>query len=421
MKVTVLMVTYNHEAYIKIAIESIFQQTFIKKFDFIISDDFSTDSTTLIIKETIKNVPEHINVKFYAQKKNLGGVENFNFCLSKISEGLVIIADGDDKSKNNRIDFLYNLHINLNKDLYISNAEEIDENNISLQKTRYFKNFKCENISYNDLYTNKIPVFGAGYAFDYRIIKKFGLIDSVLVTKNNIDQIFFWRAFLGLGCYYVHEPLLYYRVHSQSTSLSKQRDRAYKNNMFLEAKLLTIFIHLNMLGNIVYIIQSAIIDLKLLPLFEKFKKEFNHLQEQFEDLKKLQNQKKSIQTIENTINTLSNNKCDYEIQFGSFKSIYFNGKTYDMTVKSLKKLSIIYYIDALFLIFTGQTNTIFNKKHLYNAFNEKKFTKLEFALVMMKKYGIYPMPFTDKLYMTSMLFFKWFKIKQLEKKLFQYI
>ena len=285
MNITVLMVTYNHEKFIKDAINAIFNQTYKNNFNFIIGDDASCDKTSDIIKSMISEVPAHINCNYYRHNENLTGVENFNFCLSKIEDGLVIIADGDDISKLDRIDKIVKIHKLMNKSLYISNADEIDVNNNSLNRKRYVNNFNLDNIDYSDIYTNKVPVFGAAYAFDYSIIQTYGLIDTIYVTKNNVDQNLFWRAIKDKGVYYIDEALLYYRSHMGGTSISRRRDNAKLNGYKVEEKLLTIKINMNIIGNLLYIINNELINNKKLdPLFFKIHNEFSNLQNLLSDL-----------------------------------------------------------------------------------------------------------------------------------------
>lgn len=89
---TVMMVTYNGEKYVRDQLESIINQT-IKPNQIVIADDYSTDNTVEIIKDTLKNtdVPYVIAVN----EKNLGilrnGQANFHLCKGDI----LFVADQD--------------------------------------------------------------------------------------------------------------------------------------------------------------------------------------------------------------------------------------------------------------------------------------------------------------------------------------
>ena len=50
-RITVLVVTYNHEAYIRQAIESVLMQRLSEPYQILVADDASSDGTRQIIKE----------------------------------------------------------------------------------------------------------------------------------------------------------------------------------------------------------------------------------------------------------------------------------------------------------------------------------------------------------------------------------
>ena len=62
--VSVCMITYNHENFIRKAIESIFNQEFSGLIELIICDDNSTDNTGKEILNVKNNVPDNIFIKY---------------------------------------------------------------------------------------------------------------------------------------------------------------------------------------------------------------------------------------------------------------------------------------------------------------------------------------------------------------------
>ena len=60
MKVTVCMINYNQEKFIKEAIESVLTQDCEFGFELLIADDCSTDNSKRIVKNIIKNHPKEI-------------------------------------------------------------------------------------------------------------------------------------------------------------------------------------------------------------------------------------------------------------------------------------------------------------------------------------------------------------------------
>ena len=76
--VTVGLPVFNGENYLSGALESLMNQDF-EDFEFVISDNASTDNTRLILEEWAANDPR---VKVYVNDRNVGGAANFNRVLA---------------------------------------------------------------------------------------------------------------------------------------------------------------------------------------------------------------------------------------------------------------------------------------------------------------------------------------------------
>jgi len=72
--VSVICVTYNHEKYIREALDSILMQETNFAFEVLIGEDCSTDGTRDILKEYEKKYPERF--RMYYRKQNLGATKN---------------------------------------------------------------------------------------------------------------------------------------------------------------------------------------------------------------------------------------------------------------------------------------------------------------------------------------------------------
>jgi len=110
MEVSVLMITYNHEKYIKQAIESIVNQITDFDFELIIADDNSKDNTEQVVK-SINNISENLNLRYFRNQENLGMTKNFEYAYSKSNGNFIAICEGDDywSDKNKlqkQVDFL---------------------------------------------------------------------------------------------------------------------------------------------------------------------------------------------------------------------------------------------------------------------------------------------------------------------------
>lgn len=92
--VSIWMITYNHETYIREAIDSILMQETDFDYEIVIGEDCSTDNTRAILLEYKKQYPKKF--KLLLHEKNLGIVDNmlttFNACNGKY----VAMLEGDD-------------------------------------------------------------------------------------------------------------------------------------------------------------------------------------------------------------------------------------------------------------------------------------------------------------------------------------
>lgn len=93
-KVSVCVVTYNHEKYIKECLESIVTQKCDFDFEVIVGDDCSTDNTRVIVQEYADKYPNIVKPIFH--EKNLGPQGNYLY-IHNIAKGEYIAGiDGDD-------------------------------------------------------------------------------------------------------------------------------------------------------------------------------------------------------------------------------------------------------------------------------------------------------------------------------------
>jgi len=93
-KVSVITISYNHERYIRQALESIVTQQVNFNFEVIIADDKSTDTTADIISEYAAKYPNI--VKPVLRDKNLGPQKNFKNAMLKAKGDYIALCEGDD-------------------------------------------------------------------------------------------------------------------------------------------------------------------------------------------------------------------------------------------------------------------------------------------------------------------------------------
>jgi len=91
-KISIGMPVYNGEKFIRNALDSILSQTF-RDFELIISDNASTDSTSVICQEYMK---KDSRIRYIRQENNMGGIWNLNFVLQEASCEYFMWAATDD-------------------------------------------------------------------------------------------------------------------------------------------------------------------------------------------------------------------------------------------------------------------------------------------------------------------------------------
>ena len=96
MKVSVVMVTHNHEKYIAKAIEGILMQNCDFEVELIIGDDCSPDGIAEIVKKYIDTHPNGHWINYTRHEINKGMMPNFIWTLEHSKGKYIALCDGDD-------------------------------------------------------------------------------------------------------------------------------------------------------------------------------------------------------------------------------------------------------------------------------------------------------------------------------------
>ena len=94
VRVSVAMITYNHERYIEQAVRSVLTQKVSFRYEIIIGEDCSTDGTRKILNELQRQHPDRIRV--LEHPRNLGMLPNFVATLHACRGEYVALLEGDD-------------------------------------------------------------------------------------------------------------------------------------------------------------------------------------------------------------------------------------------------------------------------------------------------------------------------------------
>lgn len=213
-KVTVLLVTYNHEKYITRALAGIRAQKFNQGIDILVADDASKDQTVEIIKKWAAENTEY-TVTFLPNCENLGITKNYQRAIAALKNQYVAILEGDDywispRKISLQIDFLDE---HLECDLCAANYYVFEEGS---GKFTPRKNIASDFtiVSARELIADN--VVGNFSTCLYRTAALKDLPDAVFDVKSYdwIINIMVARFSL-IG--FINTPLSVYRLHSSGT------------------------------------------------------------------------------------------------------------------------------------------------------------------------------------------------------------
>ena len=108
-KVSVSFITYNQNRYVTEAIESVLMQRTDFRYEFVISDDFSTDGTREVCRTYQSRYPDRI--RLIEREKNIGAVANYLETFKACRGEYVAYLEGDDcwihpEKLQRQVDFL---------------------------------------------------------------------------------------------------------------------------------------------------------------------------------------------------------------------------------------------------------------------------------------------------------------------------
>jgi len=212
--VSVLMITYNHEKFIRQALEGVFLQKTQFEFEVIIGDDCSTDGTVAICNEFSSRYPEKTRV--ICREVNLGAKMNFIDVFFRCRGKYIAVCEGDDywdiqDKLQYQFDFLENNPEYVLVGGYAKKVFEREAYRITHHDPPLLKDFDVSTsyLIYKNPFST-LTVFFRNYLFNS--------FPAVYMVGTGGDR----RLWMLLSCYgkcrYVNKPLGVYRVHSKGLS-----------------------------------------------------------------------------------------------------------------------------------------------------------------------------------------------------------
>ena len=211
--------TFNHEPFIRQAMDSIMMQKTNFKVEVVVGDDFSTDSTLEIIKEYTSTENIHINIlqrtigdSYWKKRQQLGRLYNFSNILENCNGKYVALLDGDDYWTDplkiqKQIDFLEK-----NKDYVISfhDAKVVDADDKFLKPHKLKKSIRRDRNPEENVSGMEIPALSV--VFRKYFLKK--LPNSFHQVKNGDTFLMTFIGQNGKSKFQSDIIPAAYRVHS---------------------------------------------------------------------------------------------------------------------------------------------------------------------------------------------------------------
>ena len=232
-KVSVCMITYNHEKFISQAIEGVLMQETDFDFELVIGEDFSTDTTRAICEQYANKYPEKI--RLLPSSRNFGSMRNFMRTLNECRGEYIALCEGDDYwtdplKLQKQVDILENSD---RYNLCFHNVDVVNNTGVFIGKV-YMEGRKKE-ISFTDLakgdYTKTCSV----------VFKNTTLFKSFIQNQNYIHQdttLFLTLLEDGTG-YYLNETMAAYRLHeggiwTGKNAFQRNKDGIINNRIIAE-------------------------------------------------------------------------------------------------------------------------------------------------------------------------------------------
>ena len=210
--ITFVLVAYNHEKYVKQAIESALSQTY-RPIQFIFSDDCSSDCTFDLMREAVEQYEGKENILLNRNDQNLGVVDHLNKIFIELAEGKYFIQlGGDDIATPDRTEKVVDCFASTGASMVAINPILIDEEGV-VSGNRFIRSFPSGLLKFEDLFVNGAPFFGGD--IDKELFDIYGPMKN---SARNEDRILPFRASTLGGVAYLSDLVYYYREHGKNMS-----------------------------------------------------------------------------------------------------------------------------------------------------------------------------------------------------------
>jgi glycosyltransferase involved in cell wall biosynthesis len=242
IKFSIIMLTYNHEKFIKKAIDSVLEQTY-ENFELFVVNDGSTDNSD----STIKKFADKRIIYKYQKNKGLDNLaQSYNETLAKCNGEYICILEGDDYWSEKKLEIQYeNLDLDVDmawsKSYYADSKNNVTgKSNISISK----KKGKLEDLIKDGVLYGNIITPSPTIIFKKQALQQIG----GFTDYDNVKVVDYSTALLLLasgGNYqFIDECLGYYRRHKN------QATQIHRSSIYKEHNIILMEVYLTIKGNL---------------------------------------------------------------------------------------------------------------------------------------------------------------------------
>ena len=206
--ISIITPTYNCGKFIDRTIDSVISQTY-SNWEMIIVDDCSTDNT----EEVVKKYKKDKRIKYYKLKNNSGAAVARTEAMKKAKGNYMAFLDSDDLWYKDKLEKQLNFMIENNYDFTCTSYEQIDENDIKLNKIIKPK-VKAD---YNRILLD-CPVGNSTVMYN---VDELGKFEVPNIRKRNDDALWLQIIKKAKNIYGMNDILMQYRVRTNSISSNK--------------------------------------------------------------------------------------------------------------------------------------------------------------------------------------------------------
>jgi glycosyltransferase involved in cell wall biosynthesis len=207
--ISFVIVAYNHERFVREAVEGAFSQTY-SPLEIVLSDDCSPDRTFEIMQAMAAEYRGPHKIILNRNKKNLGIGAHFNRIMELSHGELIVGSASDDISLPERTSEIYRAWLDTDKKAFSLDSmyEVIDESgNITGRSSPSDPPQELSLLRFSKTLTNLVS--GFSHAWHRKVFDVFGPLPDITSEDIAIPP----RSVLLGGVFHIAKPLVKYRMH----------------------------------------------------------------------------------------------------------------------------------------------------------------------------------------------------------------